>query len=142
MKIEKITEFNQELLESLNELLPQLSSSAPPLDKKRLIEIIDSNCCNTLIAIDNGQIYGMLTLVIFRIPTGVRSRIEDVVVSEQARGKGVGRLLTDKAIELAKQAGAKTIDLTSRPSREVANHLYQKAGFKKRESIVYRYNTK
>ena len=81
-----------------------------------------------------------MTLVVFRIPTGVRAWIEDVVVDTEARGMGIGQALNEYAIQLAEQAGAKTIDLTSRPSRESANRLYQRLGFVARETNVYRYS--
>ena len=81
----------------------------------------------------------MLTLVVFRIPTGVRAWIEDVVVDETMRGRGVGEALSQEAVRRAIGAGARTIDLTSRPSREAANRLYQRLGFTLRDSNVYRY---
>ena len=86
-----------------------------------------------------GRIVGALTLVAFRIPTGVRTRIEDVVVDETARGNRVGERLSFAALELARRLGARSTDLTSRPSREAANRLYQRMGFEARESNVYRY---
>jgi ribosomal protein S18 acetylase RimI-like enzyme len=76
----------------------------------------------------------------FRIPTGVRAWIEDVVVDEEARGHGVGELLNRAALDLARELGAKTVDLTSRPSREAANRLYQRIGFVARDTNVYRYS--
>ena len=82
-----------------------------------------------------------MTLAMFLIPTGRRAWIEDVVVDENARGKGVGQLLNERALEIAKVAGARTVDLTSRPSREAANRLYQRLGFVERETNVYRYET-
>ncbi len=87
----------------------------------------------------SGRLVGMLTLVIFAIPTGIRAIIEDVVVDERYRGQGVAQALTREALGLAEAAGARTVDLTSRPSREAANRLYQKLGFQKRDSNVYRY---
>ena len=87
----------------------------------------------------SGNLVGMLTLVTFAIPTGIRSIIEDVVVDERYRGQGVAQALTKEALVQADAAGARTIDLTSRPSREAANRLYQKLGFQKRDSNVYRY---
>lgn len=94
-----------------------------------------------LFAARSGQeIVGLLTLVIFRIPTGVRAWIEDVVVDSQARGKGVGDALNRAALAEAERRGAKTVDLTSRPSRETANRLYQRLGFKQRDTNVYRYD--
>jgi len=82
----------------------------------------------------------MLTLVVFRIPTGVRALIEDVVVSEEARGRGVGAALVDEALGLARQSGARTVDLTSRPTRVAANRLYERMGFERRETNCWRYS--
>ncbi len=87
-----------------------------------------------------GPIVGTLTLVVFRIPTGLRAWIEDVVVDESVRGRGVGEALTLAAIDLAAAAGARTVDLTSRPSREAANRLYRRLGFEQRDTNVYRYS--
>ena len=89
---------------------------------------------------EDGQFYGSLTLVVFLIPTGTRGWIEDVVVSEDARGKGVGRLISERAVSLANELGAKTIDLTSRPSRTIENNLFKKIGFVQRETNIYRYS--
>jgi ribosomal protein S18 acetylase RimI-like enzyme len=87
----------------------------------------------------SGEIVGTLTLVCFRIPTGVRAWIEDVIVDESAEGRGIGTALTERALDLAAAAGAKTVDLTSRPSREAANHLSRKVGFELRDTNVYRF---
>jgi ribosomal protein S18 acetylase RimI-like enzyme len=83
-------------------------------------------------------VIGTLTLALFRIPTGVRAWIEDVVVDEAARGRGAGEALTREALRLAEEAGARTVDLTSRPEREAANRLYQRLGFERRSTSVYR----
>ncbi len=135
--IEVADRATQEVLDGLNRILPQLSSSAPPLTLVQLDEI----CVNDMlfIARDSGVIVGSLTLVIFRLPTGLRAWIEDVVVDEAARGKGVGEKLNKAAIKATFDSGARTLDLTSRPSREAANRLYQKLGFKARETNVYRF---
>ncbi|MCS5685302.1 MAG: GNAT family N-acetyltransferase, partial [Acidimicrobiales bacterium] len=74
----------------------------------------------------------------FRIPTGLRAWIEDVVVDEAARGRGIGDALNRAAIERARAAGARTVDLTSRPSREAANRLYRRLGFVERGTNMYR----
>ena len=92
-----------------------------------------------LVARTEGTIVGTLTLAMFPIPTGFRAWIEDVVVDEAARGKGVGEALTNEAIGLARAAGARTVDLTSRPSRAAAGRLYERAGFEERDTRVYRY---
>jgi ribosomal protein S18 acetylase RimI-like enzyme len=135
--IEVADRATPEVLNGLNRILPQLSSSAPPLT----LEQLDDICVNdtVFIARDNGVIVGSLTLVIFRLPTGLRAWIEDVVVDEAARGKGVGEKLNKAAIKATFDSGARTLDLTSRPSREAANRLYQKLGFKARETNVYRF---
>ena len=87
-----------------------------------------------------GAIVGCLTLVMFRIPTGLRAIIDDVVVDDAARGAGAGAELTKAALATAADAGARTVDLTSRPSREAANRLYQRLGFERRDTNVYRYS--
>lgn len=129
-----------ELIEAFERLTPQLSSSAPPPGPDELTEIIESPATHLLVARDpERRIVGSLTLVLFRIPTGMRAWIEDVVVDDEARGQGVGEALNLFAIDLAAQHGARSVDLTSRPSREAANRLYQRLGFVARETNVYRY---
>jgi ribosomal protein S18 acetylase RimI-like enzyme len=142
MEIVKIAEVTDELIEAFVRLVPQLSSSSPPPTRAQLSEIVSSDACTLLVARDpgrDGEIVGTLTLVTFRIPTGFRAWIEDVVVDMAARRKGVGTALTQAAVQRAAELGAKTVDLTSRPSREAANRLYQHQGFLKRETNVYRY---
>ena len=134
-----------EVVDAFARLLPQLSSSATALTRKTLTEIIASPCNTVLLARDpsaGGQIVGTLTLVIFRIPTATRAWIEDVVVDGAARGRGVGEALTLTAVKLAKARGAKTVDLTSRRSRQAAHRLYEKAGFQVRDTSVYRFGPK
>lgn len=127
-----------ELAQELNALIRQLSKTAAPLTVEALAELIESDSATLLIAESDAGIVGTLTLITYAIPTGVRARIEDVVVDESARGKGVALELTNTAVELARKAGARTVDLTSRPSREAANRLYQRAGFTPRDSLTYR----
>jgi len=139
VEITEIKDYSDTSLNALNALLPQLSISAKPLSEKELRNIIESKAVHLLLAQENNNSVGTLTLVVFPIITGTRAWIEDVVVSENARGKGVGKLLTKEAIRLAEHYGAKTVDLTSRPTREAANNLYISAGFQRRETNVYRY---
>jgi ribosomal protein S18 acetylase RimI-like enzyme len=121
-------------------LVPQLSSSSAPTSEAHLVEIAEAPATVLLLARDaDGTIVGSLTLVLFRIPTGVRAWIEDVVVDESARGQGVGEALNRAALERAAEVGARTVDLTSRPSREAANRLYARLGFEQRDTNVYRY---
>ena len=137
--VTECTEVTEELVEAMARLVPQLSSSSPPPDREKLEQIVASPATALLVARDETGIVGSLTLVSFRIPTGLRTRIEDVVVDESARGQGVGLALNRAALEMAKDMGAAGTDLTSRPSRAAANRLYQKMGFEQRDSNVYRY---
>jgi len=123
-------------------LMPQLSSSNPAPARAHLAEMVSSPAITLLVAREpdaGGEIVGSLTLAMFRIPTGLRAWIEDVVVDSAQRGKGIGEALTRAALRAAQEAGATTVDLTSRPSREAANRLYQRIGFQKRETNIYRY---
>jgi ribosomal protein S18 acetylase RimI-like enzyme len=130
-----------ELVEALGRLIPQLSSSSPPPDLDALAAMVTSDATSLLVARDDdGTVLGTLTLVVYRIPTGVRSAIEDVVVDQAARGRGVGEALTQAALDLAAKQGARTVDLTSRPTREAANRLYARVGFERRETNMWRYN--
>ena len=132
----------QEVIDAFARLLPQLSSSATALTRETLTDIIAAPHNTVLLARDpsaGGQIVGTLTLVIFRIPTAMRAWIEDVVVDSSARGRGVGEALTLAAVKLAKERGARTVDLTSRRSRQAAHRLYEKAGFHVRDTSVYRF---
>jgi ribosomal protein S18 acetylase RimI-like enzyme len=137
--IEIVTAVTPEISKAMHELLPQLSSSAPPLTDEELAAIVAAPATLLFVARVDGRIVGSLTLVLFRLPTGMRAWIEDVVVDSAARGHGVGEALNRAAIAAAHEHGARTVDLTSRPSRAAANRLYQRLGFQARESTVYRY---
>lgn len=139
VEVREATEVTEELFEAMRRLVPQLSSSNPAPSVEALQEIIDSDAVTLLLASDHTGVVGTLTLVMFRIPTGVRAWIEDVVVHEAARGSGVGRSLNEAAIERALAAGAVSVDLTSRPSRTDANRLYERLGFEQRQTNVYRF---
>ena len=139
VEITEATEATEELVEAFERLTPQLSSSNPPPSAEALETIATSAATRLLVARADGAMVGSLTLVLVRIPTGLRAIIEDVVVDEQCRGQGVGRTLNEAALELARDAGAVTVDLTSRPSREAANRLYLALGFEVRDTNVYRY---
>ena len=130
---------DDELVTAFERLIPQLSSSNPPPTAAELTALVSSDASTLFIARVDGHIVGSLTLAMFPIPTGIRAWIEDVVVDSNARGHGVGEALNMAALEHARKNGAITVDLTSRPSREAANRLYQRIGFKARETNVYRY---
>lgn len=139
IRVETASDVDDEVVDAFARLIPQLSSSSPPPGRAELEQLISQPGTYVLLARDDdGTIVGTTTLVTFLIPTGMRAWIEDVVVDSGARGKGVGEALTSAAVDAAGKAGAKTVDLTSRPSREAANRLYQRAGFQQRDTNVYR----
>ena len=137
MRIEVVDAVSSELVEAISSLLPQLSSTSPP-SASELTAIVDADSTFLLVAREGDSVIGTLTLAVFRIPTGVRAWIEDVVVDESARGRGIGEALTLRAVELARDAGARSVELTSRPTREAANRLYRRLGFEERETNVLR----
>lgn len=138
IRVEIAREADQELVDAFARMLPQLSSTAEALDLTALDRILACDANTMLIARSDGAILGTLTLVMFPAPAGLRARIEDVIVDHAARGQGVAGLLIREAIRLAREAGARTVDLTSRPDRAAANRLYERQGFRQRESTVYR----
>ena len=138
--VERVSEATEEIVEAMARLVPQLSSSAPAPDLAAVEQIATDPSNSLLVARSSprGPIVGSLTLVTYRVPTGLHAVIEDVVVEDAARGRGVGAALVEKAVWLARTRGARHVSLTSRPSREAANRLYERAGFVKRETNVYR----
>jgi len=183
LRVSAVHEVSEEIVEAVQRLVPQLSSTAKLPSRAQIEQLVKSAASTLLVARDDeaeavterpgvpdearsgtpddkhagapvrgreattgdgrggtpvGEIVGMLTLAVFRIPTGVRAWIEDVVVDEHQRGRGVGEALTQAALELASAMGARTVDLTSRPSRDIANRLYKRMGFELRETNVYR----
>jgi ribosomal protein S18 acetylase RimI-like enzyme len=141
VKVEIATTLTPAIVDAVSRLVPQLSSSSPPPTTAELGDVVASPATDLFIAIDDGGgVVGMATLATFRIPTGMRAWIEDVVVDDAGRGQGVGTALTEAMLDRARELGCRTVDLTSRPSREAANRLYQRAGFVARETNVYRYD--
>jgi ribosomal protein S18 acetylase RimI-like enzyme len=138
--VEIVTEVTPELVDAFARLIPQLSSSNPPPDADALAAVVGADVNTVFVArADDGEIVGTLTLCVFPIPTATRAWIEDVVVDSEHRG-GIGRALTGAALERAVALGAKTVDLTSRPTREAANALYVKMGFALRTTNCYRWS--
>ncbi|MFD9305173.1 GNAT family N-acetyltransferase [Streptomyces sp. NPDC060048] len=136
--VEAVRSPESETVDALSALLSQLSGSAKPLTAQTLTKIVESDASTLLVARLDGRIVGTLTLAMFPLPTGLRAWIEDVVVDTAARGAGVGAALITAALDTARAAGARTVDLTSRPSREAANRLYERLGFERRQTNVYR----
>lgn len=152
MSVELIEQSSPELVAAMERLIPQLSRSAKPLTAQQTQALVDQDSVylfvfrtdKPVIAADGneveaGTILGMLSLATFTIPTGVRAWVEDVVVDAGTRGMGAGQQLVEAAVAHAQKIGARTVDLTSRPSREAANRLYRRCGFELRETNVYRY---
>lgn len=137
--MEVVREPSQEIVEAFGRLLPQLSKTAKHLDDGAVERMVRCDANTVLVARGAGEIVGTLTLVLVPLPSGLRARVEDVVVDGASRGQGVAAALTRHALEIAREAGARTVDLTSRPDREAANRLYERIGFQARESRVYRF---
>jgi ribosomal protein S18 acetylase RimI-like enzyme len=142
LTVDEATDVDDALVDAFAALVPQLSRSAPAPDAADLETIVRTPATTLLVARDaDGRVVGTLTLAVFRIPTGVRAWIEDVVVDATSRGSGVGAALVNAALARAEAAGARTVDLTSRPDREAANRLYLRLGFAARSTNVYRYSS-
>jgi ribosomal protein S18 acetylase RimI-like enzyme len=138
MQIDIVTQADEELYEAFQCLVPQLTSNNPPPSLTDLADLVRDASSTLIVARDDsGQIVGALTLSVYRVPTGIRSIIEDVIVDNAARGQGIGDALMKYAIDLAREKGAQNISLTSNPMREAANRLYLRVGFKKRETNAY-----
>lgn len=140
MRIKRVKEISDSLVSDFARLMPQLTGREESPTRGELQKVIDRDSLHMFIAIDdNNTVIGTATVVFIRIPTGIRAWIEDVIVDEKSRGKGVGTALIWHAIHTARVNGVEKVDLTSHPRREVANKLYSKMGFRKRMSNVYRY---
>ena len=152
MSVELIEQSSPELVAAMERLIPQLSRRAKPLTAEQTQALVDQDSVYLFVfrtdkpvtaadgnEVEAGTILGMLSLATFAIPTGVRAWVEDVVVDAGTRGMGAGQQLVEAAVAHAQKIGARTVDLTSRPSREAANRLYRRCGFELRETNVYRY---
>ena len=137
MNVERVTEADEALAAAIARLVPQLSPTRQPAGLDELAELVASPGSNLIVARDGETVLGMLTLIVYRVPTGIRAWIHDVVVDEAARGRGVGEALTREALSLAERAGAVSVELTTRQERVAANRLYQRLGFEQRETNVY-----
>jgi ribosomal protein S18 acetylase RimI-like enzyme len=136
--IEQVTEFSPEIFEAIKRLATKIGANYKPLTKTDIAEIIASPNIALFIAKYAEKIVGMVTLIVYRIPYVKKAYVDDLVVDETFRGMGIGRQLMEKVLSTATKKGAAYIDFTARPSR-VSNGLYEKLGFKKRDTNVYRY---
>ena len=140
MRIERVTECTEELVAALERLIPQLTKNNPPPSREDLARLIASESSVLFVAREEpGDILGAANVTIYRVPTGVRAIIEDVIVDASARGRGIGEALVRAALEEARAYGAPAVTLTSNPAREAANRLYQRMGFSLRETNAYVY---
>lgn len=142
MNIFRVTALTDEVAEAFARLIPQLKLSLPPLSREGLARLLASDASVLLAARypdERAPIVGLLTLVVYRVPTGVHARIEDVVVDEAMRGQGIGEALVKHALHMAQAAGADGVALTSNPKRAAANRLYGRMGFKRWETNTYFY---
>lgn len=138
--IEQIKTFSPETTQVINNLLVQLNPASRTLNDENVKKIIEEKCNCLLVARETtgNRIIGMLTLITSVSPSVEKGFIEDVVVDEKYRGKGVGEKLMTRALDQAREKGITYVDLTSNPTRIAANKLYQQLGFKKRDTNVYR----
>jgi ribosomal protein S18 acetylase RimI-like enzyme len=138
MQIEIVAQATEELWDAFQRLIPQLTSNNPPPMRDGLAALVKSESSTLIIArADDSVIVGAACLTVYRVPTGMRAIIEDVIVDESARGQGIGESLTRRCLDIAREKGAAGVSLTSNSKREAANRLYQRMGFKKRETNAY-----
>lgn len=138
LHIEAAAEATPELLLALATLLPQLNAAIPGPTAEELTAVIADPAITLLTAHDEGVIVATATLIVYPTAVWVKARIEDVVVDEAARGRGIGEALVNECVNVARQRGARVVELQSARRREVANRLYARMGFEQRESNVYR----
>lgn len=142
MYIEKISQPTEELSLALQRLVPQLGVHKILPTQDEMARLLNAEGATLLIARypdEHGPIVGLLSLTVYRVPTGVRSIVEDVVVDENHRRLGIGEALVRQAIDLAREAGANGVSLTSNPQREAANQMYVSMGFELRKTNAYFY---
>lgn len=138
MEIKRVSTFTEELHSAVLRLLPQLAPDSALPSMEYFNELLNSENTYFFVSGNDNEISGMLTLVMYRIPTGMKFWIEDVVVDASHRGEGMGEKLVEAAIGFAHSIGATEVRLTSRPERIAANKLYQKIGFERYETNVYK----
>ena len=143
MKIERLSRVSDDVVESLGQLMVQLAPDCKPLTGEYLQEIIDLPNIFLFVARQEDQIVGTFSLVLYKIPTGLKASLEDVVVDISMRGQRIGEKMIEFALEYANtQLEVSKLDLTSSPYRIAANALYKKLGFELRDTNVYRFEFK
>ncbi|HEX4520469.1 MAG TPA: GNAT family N-acetyltransferase [Gaiellaceae bacterium] len=137
MRIEQVSEATPELLEAIHRLLPQLTEARTPPTLAELEETVSGQTLLVARNEDDGAIIGTLTLIMYRVSSGLKGRIEDVIVDSSARGQGVGDALVREGMARANEAQVLMLELTSMPYRESANRLYKRLGFVRKPTNVY-----
>lgn len=140
LEIRRMTTLDAGLEEALARLLPQLSGGLRAPSRGVLGRLLAQPCAALLAALDGERIVGVLTLVWYDVPSGRKGWVEDVVVDAGERGRGVGRLLVEKALELARSEGVQHLMLTSNPARRAAHALYRTCGFEEVGSTLFRFD--
>jgi GNAT superfamily N-acetyltransferase len=140
MRIEPATEATLELEQALARLLPQLNATLPVPTMQRLKAIIADPAVTLLVARDGDEVIGTATVIVYPTPFWIKARLDEVVVDQSARGKGIGEALVLACLDVARDRGAQIVELQSGrgPAREVANRLYRRMGFELRDSNIYR----
>ena len=129
MIINEIKIATPELHTQILNLLKQLTNKDFQFTYDDFNSIVNSEHSVLIGAFEENILVGILTLAIVQIPTSKNGRIEDVVVDEKFRGKGIGEKLSLEAIRVGQELKLSKLFLTSNPKRIEANKLYQKIGF-------------
>lgn len=140
MHVEAATEPTPELHAALARLLPQLNPTLPVPDLERLRRLLADPAVTLLIAREGVQVVGTTTVIVYTTPFWIKARLDEVVVDAQARGKGVGEALVKAGLEVGRRAGAQLAELQSGkgPARAAAHRLYERMGFRIRDTDVFR----
>jgi GNAT superfamily N-acetyltransferase len=140
VRIEAVSEPTPEVLKALERLLPQLNSTLPVPDMARLERLLADPSVTLLLARDGEEIVGTTTVIVYTTPFWIKARLDEVVVDASARGKGVGEALVLAALEVGRASGAQVAELQSGrgPARDAAHALYERIGFRIRDSDVMR----
>jgi GNAT superfamily N-acetyltransferase len=141
MRIEAVREATTEVEEALARLLPQLNPTLPVPTMERLQALMADPAVTVLIARDGDEIIGTATVIVYTTPFWIKARLDEVVVDQSVRGKGVGEAIVQACLDVARERGAQVAELQSGrgPARDVANRLYRRMGFQLRDSNLYRF---
>jgi GNAT superfamily N-acetyltransferase len=140
MRIEAATEATPELERTLARLLPQLNATLPVPTMQRLQALIADPAVTLLVAREGDEAIGTATVIVYTTPFWIKARLDEVVVDQSARGKGIGEALVLACLDVARDRGAQVAELQSGrgSARDAANRLYRRMGFELRDSNLYR----